>query len=132
MGKQKQNEFRFTLQFNEHDPHHKVCVGILNQQGKSISNFIAAAVLHYVDCGLHPISSILTEQQMEQAVERIVKMAISEYKASEQQDSPRQPQGQMPAAPVPQPRRPAPPPPEPDGLDKDSLDLLNDGMGAFR
>lgn len=51
----KSNPFRFTLLFNRNDARHQRAVEILNQQGKSKSQYIVTALLHYVDCTRQPV-----------------------------------------------------------------------------
>ena len=51
----KSNPFRFTLLFNRNDARHQRAVEILNQQGKSKSQYIVTALLHYVECTKQPV-----------------------------------------------------------------------------
>ena len=53
----KGNPYRFTLLFNQTDPRHRRTVEILNQQGKSKSQYIVTAILHYIDCNKLPVDS---------------------------------------------------------------------------
>lgn len=75
MSADKRNRFRFTLQFNQNDPNHERAVNILNRQGKSISQFIASAVLHYVDCNKQPIDS---SKYTEEMIKLVVKQTLEE------------------------------------------------------
>lgn len=45
----KKNEGRFTIQFNKENEEHKKVIDILNQRGRSKSQFIVAAILYYID-----------------------------------------------------------------------------------
>lgn len=76
MKDDKKNAYRFTLQFNQNDPRHARAVGILNQQGKSISQFITSAVLHYIDCTMQPLDTTLRAQEIENFVNMIVKKTV--------------------------------------------------------
>ena len=53
----KGNPYRFTLLFNQNDQRHRRAVEILNQQGKSKSQYIVTAILHYIDCNKLPVDS---------------------------------------------------------------------------
>lgn len=46
----KKNPYRFSLQFNENDISHQEVVDILNGEGRKAAQFIANAVLHYINC----------------------------------------------------------------------------------
>ena len=53
----KGNPYRFTLLFNQTDLRHRRAVEILNQQGKSKSQYIVTDILHYIDCNKLPVDS---------------------------------------------------------------------------
>jgi hypothetical protein len=127
MEADKKNRFRFTLQFNENDPHHQRAVSFLNRQNKSISQFIVAAVLHYVDCTAQPISSVLTEQQNEQYIELIVRKTLEAMgRATEDTPRPRPSRhGKLIESRPPEPVIPAP------DLSGDDLQLLSGAMQSF-
>ena len=50
----KKSASRFCIQFNEQDPHHQQVMDILNAQGRHKAQFIAAAILHYINCSERP------------------------------------------------------------------------------
>ena len=46
----KKDPGKFTVRFNIHDPQHQTVVALLNQQGRNKAQFLASAVLHYINC----------------------------------------------------------------------------------
>ena len=44
----KKDPGKFTVRFNIHDPQHQTVVALLNQQGRNKAQFLASAVLHYM------------------------------------------------------------------------------------
>ena len=63
--------------FNPADPHHQKAVEIINQQGRRKSQFITAAILHYVDCNRIPASTLLQDQQLDSLIEQIIKKTLA-------------------------------------------------------
>ena len=47
---EKKDPGKFTVRFNIHDPQHQTVVALLNQQGRNKAQFLASAVLHYINC----------------------------------------------------------------------------------
>lgn len=74
----KKNPFTFTLMFSPGNPLHEKAVEIINRQGRSKSQFIAAAVIHFMDCNQIPTSSLVQDQQMETMIEKIVRRTVAE------------------------------------------------------
>ncbi len=68
----KGNPYRFTLLFNQTDPRHRRAVEILNQQGKSKSQYIVTAILHYIDCSKLPVDSTSEYQSLQSLADRII------------------------------------------------------------
>lgn len=68
---EKKSISRFCIQFNEHDIHHQQVMNILNAQGRHKAQFIAAAVLHYINCGEAPAIP-LDDARLRQTVEAVV------------------------------------------------------------
>lgn len=68
----KGNPYRFTLLFNQTDPRHRRVVEILNQQGKSKSQYIVTAILHYIDCNKLPVDSTSEYQSLQSLADRII------------------------------------------------------------
>lgn len=68
----KGNPYRFTLLFNQTDPRHRRAVEILNQQGKSKSQYIVTAILHYIDCSKLPMDSTGEYQSLQSLADRII------------------------------------------------------------
>ena len=68
----KGNPYRFTLLFNQTDPRHRRAVEILNQQGKSKSQYIVTAILHYIDCNKLPVDSTGEYQSLQSLADRII------------------------------------------------------------
>ena len=50
----KKDPFRFTVLFNPDDPIHQQTVAVLNRQGRRKAQFIANAVMHYLNCNETP------------------------------------------------------------------------------
>lgn len=70
---EKSNPFRFTLLFNKSDARHQRAVEILNQQGKSKSQYIVTALLHYVDCTRQPVEQAAGFQELQALADRIIR-----------------------------------------------------------
>lgn len=47
---EKKNPGRFTLQFNMEDPQQRMVAELLEQQGRHKAQFIASAVVSYIQC----------------------------------------------------------------------------------
>ena len=52
---EKEKRLAICVQFNEQDPHHQQVMDILNAQGRHKAQFIAAAILHYINCSERPV-----------------------------------------------------------------------------
>lgn len=50
----KKDKCKFTIQFSSADAHHLQAVDILNAQGRRKAQFIANAILHYINCSETP------------------------------------------------------------------------------
>lgn len=50
----KKKPGRFTIQFNDRDPQHRLVIDLLNQQGRNKAQFLTNAVLHYINCSEVP------------------------------------------------------------------------------
>lgn len=46
----KKDPYRFCLKFNENDPSHKEVADILNGEGRKAAQFVANAIMHYINC----------------------------------------------------------------------------------
>lgn len=46
----KKNPLRFCVKFSEHVPNHLLVAEILNEKSHDKAQFIAEAILHYVNC----------------------------------------------------------------------------------
>ena len=55
----KKDPGKFTVRFNIHDPQHQTVVALLNQQGRNKAQFLASAVLHYINCKETPNLQVL-------------------------------------------------------------------------
>lgn len=122
----KSNPYRFTLSFNEHDLRHRRVVEILNQQGKSKSQFIVTAILHYIDCEKLPFDTSVQYQPLEGVADRIIQETAERVlRGLEEKWLTRAP---TPRSREDTPARPAAPD-SPPGVDRE---LLSAGMGAFR
>lgn len=46
----KKDPGKFTVRFNVCDPRHRAVIDLLNRQGRNKAQFLANAVLHYINC----------------------------------------------------------------------------------
>ena len=46
----KKDPGKFTVRFNIHDPQQQTVVALINQKGRNKAQFLASAVLHYINC----------------------------------------------------------------------------------
>lgn len=79
----KKDPGKFTIRFNAADPQQMAAIEFLNQHGRNKAQFLANAILHYVNCDrvvdTHNEPGISTAQ-----IERIVKHILSEKQPPEQ------------------------------------------------
>lgn len=68
---EKKTSSRFCIQFNDKDSHHLQVMEILNAQGRHKAQYIAAAVLHYINCRETPAAP-QDDAALRQAVESMV------------------------------------------------------------
>ena len=70
----KRSEYRFCIQFSDTDPRQQKVVEILNAKGRRKAQFIAAAVLHYLDSAsdVHAPENTQSLRSMIEAVVREV------------------------------------------------------------
>lgn len=74
----KKSASRFCIQFNEQDPHHQQVMDILNAQGRHKAQFIAAAILHYINCSERP--AVLQDVTgLRKVIEMIVLEALEKH-----------------------------------------------------
>ena len=123
----KGNPYRFTLLFNQTDPRHRRVVEILNQQGKSKSQYIVTAILHYIDCNKLPVDSTSEYQSLQSLADRIIeqtaKRVLDGLETAAVRSIP------APAVPVqPGPRETA----VPGEISEAERNLLASGLGSLR
>lgn len=123
----KGNPYRFTLLFNQTDPRHRRAVEILNQQGKSKSQYIVTAILHYIDCNRLPVDSTSEYQSLQSLADRIIeqtaKRVLDGLETATVKSIP------APAVPVqPGPRGTA----VPEEISETERNLLASGLGSLR
>lgn len=69
----KKERSRFSIKFNENDPMHEIVIGILEHQGpRQKAQFIANAVLHYMNCSETPDLKAVQTGIDKAAIERVV------------------------------------------------------------
>lgn len=73
---------RFTLSFNVEDPKQMTVVNILNRQGRKKAQFIAEAILHYMNCPENPAIDIPSPQMDEDRIKQIVRSLLQEQASS--------------------------------------------------
>lgn len=74
----KKDRGRFSIKFNENDPAHRAVIDILEQQGsRQKAQFIANAVLHYIQCSETPDIRI-TQTVDAASIEKIVLEILKE------------------------------------------------------
>lgn len=123
----KGNPYRFTLLFNQTDPRHRRAVEILNQQGKSKSQYIVTAILHYIDCNRLPVDSTSEYQSLQSLadwiIEQTAKRVLDGLETAAVRNIP------APAVPVqPGPRETA----VPEEISEAERNLLASGLGSLR
>lgn len=62
---------KFTLRFNMNDPQQQAAVDILNRMGRQKAQFLARAIVHYMECQEVPqvkAATVLDEHTLEQAI----------------------------------------------------------------
>ena len=69
----KKSPGRFTLKFNVADPKQLAAVNILNLQGRTKAQFIADAILHYMNCPENPAIDLPPPQVDEERSKQIVR-----------------------------------------------------------
>jgi hypothetical protein len=75
----KKDKCKFTIQFNSADAHHLQIVELLNAQGRRKAQFIANAVLHYVNCSVIPSTTQLPAASLDyHTIEAIVNKILQE------------------------------------------------------
>lgn len=74
----KKSPGRFTLKFNIEDPKQLAAISILNRQGRTKAQFIADAVLHYMNCPESPAIERLPPQMDEERIKQIVYSLLRE------------------------------------------------------
>ena len=102
----KKDPGKFTVRFNIHDPQHQTVVALLNQQGRNKAQFLASAVLHYINCKETPEVSVPVPNQA--ALEEMILAILAKNqsylkKQPELKPSPAQQDAAISAAPEPVP-----------------------------
>ena len=73
----KKTPGRFTLQLNMKDPQQRAAAELLNQQGRAKAQFVANAVLHYINCpetpDLQAASMLMSDDELEQRLLALLK-----------------------------------------------------------
>ena len=72
---EKKDAFRFTVQFNAGAPSRQQVAAILNEQGRRKAQFLANAVIHYINCPESPEAATapkIDRQTVEQLVREIL------------------------------------------------------------
>lgn len=62
---------KFTLRFNMNDPQQQAAADILNRMGRQKAQFLARAIVHYMECREAPqikAAAVMDEQMLEQAI----------------------------------------------------------------
>ncbi len=91
---EKKNPGRFTIQFNLNDPHQQDVCMLLEKQGRHKAQFIANAVLYYVNCPetSEILSTSLTDRNwLEKTVLSILEQYTTEKTQSLESKSSEQP-----------------------------------------
>lgn len=73
---EKKALYKFTIQFNPADPHHRQTADLLNQQGRRKAQFIVNAAMHYIHCKETtdiPQTAPVDTDLIESIVRRIIK-----------------------------------------------------------
>lgn len=123
----KGNPYRFTLLFNQTDPRHHRAVEILNQQGKSKSQYIVTAILHYINCSKLPVDSTSEYQSLQSLADRIIEQTAKRVLDGTEKTAVRS--APVPAVPVqPGPREAV----APKEISEAERNLLASGLSSLR
>lgn len=90
----KKSPGRFTLNFNVEDPKQLAAVNILNRQGRTKAQFIADAILHYINCPENPAVDFSPPRMDEERIRQIVRSLLQEQASPRFQAPPPSTQGE--------------------------------------
>ncbi len=122
----KKNPGRFTLQFNPNDPQQQTVCELLEKQGRHKAQFIASAVLHYINCSETPEVASAPSADID-LIEKIVLQILERHEIENCRPVKSGIDDQCPAI---QPTRSYA---ETEGiLDEDSLSAIRNTLSAFR
>lgn len=124
---EKKSSSRFCIQFNEHDSRHLQVIEILNAQGRHKAQYIANAILHYINCN-HTPAIPQDDAVLRHAVEAMVVEILAKRSRSSEA-------GQEPitdTAPKRKIRQSSDIGVDNTGLDAATIDAINDSLAAFR
>lgn len=124
---EKKKPGRFTLQFNLEDPQQRMASELLEQQGRHKAQFIASAIMLYIQCpkpqghdgGPPAIDEAAIERMMLSILEK-----HSQFAAAAPGEPPETEEHHAPAATDKRPWENA--------MGKDALDAINDTLAAFQ
>ena len=118
---------RFCIQFNEHDVQHQQVMDVLNAQGRHKAQFIAAAILHYINCQ-EAINILQNEAGLRHTIEAIVFETLEKHKGS----SAGRPSLFAADKPQKKIRQPSEISATIDSLGEETLNTIQDSLAAFR
>ena len=124
---EKKKPGRFTLQFNMEDPQQRMVSELLEQQGRHKAQFIASAVLSYIQCP-NPQGPGSGPPAIDEAMLERMLLAIIEKHPRFAGTAPSEPPGaEGPPASATSGKRPWE-----EAMGKDALDAINDTLAAFQ
>ena len=126
---EKKSSARFSIQFNEHDSRHLQVMAILNAQGRHKAQYIANAILHYINCNNTPAIP-QDDAALRQAVEAMVAEILT--KRDHPLHAGQEPASGTDAAPKRKIRQSSDIGLDHTALDAATIDAINDSLAAFR
>lgn len=112
---------RFCIQFNESDNRHLQVMKILNSQGRHKAQYIATAILHYVNC-----STNTTEIQDNAVLRQTIRSIVQEFIPPHIADVPNQSNNNDTPGPLAESLISS------GDYDPDMLNLIRNSVSAFR
>lgn len=83
----KKDPGKFTVRFNICDPRHRAVIDLLNQQGRNKAQFLANAVLHYINCTEAPEIRMPAVPDKE-ALEKLIRTVLEEHTGAAERNMP--------------------------------------------
>lgn len=122
---EKKSASRFCIQFNTNDTHHQQVIDILNAQGRHKAQYIATAILHYINCRETPAIP-QDDTRFRQTIEAVVLEILEKHSETSAKQFP------LGTAKTPPPKMRRPSEANMEQLDDETLDAIRDSLATFR